>query len=80
MPQGSDKYTRDGKPGRPRYLSPYPRDYHVDPANLASDGKGPKAPRVAPWDSIPQAGFEPWNSRNEKLRLSTIRAAQAGQS
>jgi hypothetical protein len=62
----------------PRYIAPYPRDYHVDPANLSADGKGPKAPGVEPWDSQQQAGFEPWNSRNAKLRQSLIQAAQAG--
>lgn len=79
LPQGSAQYTRDGKPGTPRYISPYPRDYHADPANLAADGKGSKAPGVEPWDSIPQKGFEPWNSQNEKLRQATIQAAQAGE-
>jgi hypothetical protein len=78
LAQGSSAYTKDGRPGTPRYLAPYPIDYHVDPSNLASDGKGPKAPGVVPWDSLQQAGFEPWNSRNEKLRQSMIQATQAG--
>jgi hypothetical protein len=78
LTQGSDLYTKDGKPGVPRYTAPYPVDYHTDPANLAGDGKGPKAPGVTPWDSKQQAGFDPWNSQNEKLRQSLIQSAQAG--
>lgn len=79
LQQGSSEFTTSGKPGVPRYIAPMPRDYHVDPANLSVGGGGPKAPGVEPFDSIPQAGFEPWNSRNAKLRQSTIQAAQAGQ-
>jgi hypothetical protein len=78
LTQGSDLYGANGKPGIPRYIAPYPIDYHADPANLSSDGKGPKAPGVAPWDSLPQKGFDPWNSQNQKLRQSIIQAAQSG--
>lgn len=46
MPQGSDQFTRSGKPGVPRYQPPYPRTYHADPANLASTS-GPKQPEKA---------------------------------
>lgn len=78
LTQGSDQYGADGKPGIPRYTAPYPIDYHTDPAVLSSDGKGGKAPGVTPWDSNPQAGFDPWNSQNAKLRQSIIQSAQSG--
>jgi hypothetical protein len=76
LPQGSDKYTRDGKPGVPRFIAPLPRSYHADPANLGSTS-GPKQPGLVYYGEVPHAGFEPWNSRNEKLRRQVIEAAQA---
>lgn len=79
-PMGSDKYTQDGKPGRPRYFYPLPRDYHADPGNLGASPNGPKQPGIVYSGEIPGAGFEPWNSRNEKLRRATIEAAQQGSS
>src|SRR5438270_13791263 len=77
-PQLSDKYTRDGKPGVPRYIYPLPRDYHADPANLGATPNGPKQPGVVYRGEVPGPGFEPWNSRNEKLRRQVIEAAQNG--
>jgi hypothetical protein len=76
-PFGSDKYTKDGKPGQPRYVYPLPRDYHADPGNLGATTNGPKQPGIQYRGEIPGAGFEPWNSRNEKLRQQVIQAAQA---
>lgn len=77
-PMGSAKYTRDGAPGRPRYIYPLPRDYHADTGNLGTSANGPKQPGIVYAGEIPGAGFEPWNSRNEKLRRQTIEAAQGG--
>lgn len=74
----TDKYTKDGKPGRPRYVYPLPRDMHADTGNLGSTPNGPKQPGVKYQGEIAGAGFEPFNSRNEKLRRQTIAAAQSG--
>lgn len=70
--------TPDGKPGVPRYRFPWPRDMHADPGNLGTTPNGPKQPGIEYAGEIPGPGFEPWNSRNEKLRRQTIEAAQAG--
>lgn len=74
----TDRYTKDGKPGVPRYVYPLPRDMHADGGNLGATPNGPKQPGVQYRGEIPGAGFEPWNSRNEKLRRATILAAQSG--
>lgn len=71
-------YTKDGIPGSPRYVYPWPRDMHADTGNLGSTPNGPKQPGIQYRGEIPGAGFEPWNSRNEKLRRQTIDAAQSG--
>lgn len=77
LPQGSDKYTRDGRPGVPRYVAPLPRDMHADPALIGFAGT-PYSTGLEYYGEIPHAGFEPWNSRNEKLRQQTIQAVQSG--
>jgi hypothetical protein len=77
-PMGSDQYTKDGKPGRPRYVYPLPRDYHADTGNIGSTPNGPKQPGIQYRGEVPGAGFEPWVSRNEKLRRQAIAAAQSG--
>jgi hypothetical protein len=51
---------------------------HADTGNLGSTPNGPKQPGIQYRGEIPGAGFEPWNSRNEKLRRQTIDAAQSG--
>lgn len=76
LPQGSDEFTRDGKPGVPRYIAPYPRDYHVDPANLAVVSRGPKAPGIEYWGDQPR--HDPWAATNARLRQAAIQAAQSG--
>lgn len=76
--RGSSQYTKDGRPGEPRYVYPLPRDYHADTANLGASPNGPKQPGIQYKGEIPGAGFEPWNSRNEKLRQQAIAAAQSG--
>lgn len=72
---GSDRFTRDGKPGIPRYVFPLPRDYHADPGNLRSTN-GPKQPGVVYRGELPQ--IPPWNATNERLRRATIQAFQSG--
>lgn len=74
----TDKYTKDGKPGQPRYVYPLPRGMHADPGNLGTTPNGPKQPGVIYRGEIPGAGFEPWNSKNEKLKRQIIDAAQSG--
>lgn len=77
FPMGSDKFTRDGKPGVPRYLAPWPRDYHADPGNLgASTSHGPKQPGIIYRGEIP--GREPYGVTRERLRRGAITSAQAG--
>ena len=77
-PAGLANGTKDGVPGVPRYIYPLPRDYHADPGNLGTTPNGPKQPGIEYYGEVPRAGFEPWNSRNEKLRRSAIQAAQSG--
>jgi hypothetical protein len=77
-PQLTGKWTKDGIPGVPRYVYPLPRDYHADTGNLGYSPNGPKQPGIQYAGEIPGAGFEPWNSRNEKLRRAAIDAAQSG--
>jgi hypothetical protein len=77
-PQLTDKYGADGKPGVPRYVYPLPRDYHADTGNLGTSPNGPKQPGIVYRGEVAGAGFEPWNSRNEKLRRQAIEAAQSG--
>jgi hypothetical protein len=72
LPVGVSTWTKDGKPGTPRYVAPLPRDQHADPATFAEGVK------MQYYGELPHAGFEPWNSRNEKLRRAVIQAAQAG--
>jgi hypothetical protein len=76
LPQGSDEFTRDGKPGVPRYVAPYPRDYHADPGNLGTDGKGPKQPHIQYRGEIP--GKEPYGVTRERLRQQAIQQGQSG--
>jgi hypothetical protein len=73
---GSAAFTKDGKPGIPRYQPPIPRDYHTDPGNLGTDGKGPKQPGIIYKGELP--GIDPWNVQNERLRRATIEANQSG--
>jgi hypothetical protein len=77
-PQLTAAYGADGQPGVPRYVYPLPRDYHAESSNLGTTPNGPKQPGVVYYGEIPHAGFEPWNSKNEKLRRQVIEAAQSG--
>ncbi len=76
LPQGSDKYTKDGKPGIPRYVPPYPKDYHADSSNLGSTPNGPKQPGILYVGELPT--MDPWNVLNARLRQATIEAYQSG--
>jgi hypothetical protein len=76
MAVGDPRSTRDGVPGTPRYVAPWPRDYHADPGNLGTTPNGPKQPGIKYAGELP--GVEPVASRNEKRRLQTIQQNQSG--
>lgn len=75
LPAGDRTGTRDGVPGVPRYVMPWPRDYHADPGNIRSTN-GPKQPGIKYVGELP--GREPVASSREKQRLQLIRQAQSG--
>lgn len=77
-PQLTSRWTKDGRPGAPRYMYPWPRDMHADPSNLGTTPNGPKQPGMIYRGELEWQGFEPWNSYNEKLRRSIIEAYQEG--
>ena len=77
LQQGTNAYGADGQPGIPRYVAPVPRAYHADPGNIGFMGM-PKQPGLQYYGELPRAGFDPWNSRNEKLRRAMIEAVQSG--
>jgi hypothetical protein len=76
-PIGSSKFTRDGRPGQPRYIYPWPRTMHADPGNLGSMvASGPKQPGIEYSGDLHLR--EPWVATNERLRRATIAAYQSG--
>lgn len=61
--------------GAPRYVMPWPRDYHADPGNIASTS-GPKQPGIKYVGELPAR--EPVASLREKQRLAEILRNQQG--
>lgn len=75
MRAGDASGTKDGKPGIPRYVAPWPRDYHADPGNIGSTN-GPKQPGIKYVGELPAR--EPVASLREKQRLAEILRNQQG--